>query len=245
MNSNVPNRIPSWQSAHVVDRTDLGPGIASLTIRLSAPFEFFPGQFINVLVQVEGRSRPLQRSYSIASAPTPGTPSETVEIVISVLEGGVASPLLVEYEAGRDIEVRGPFGLFLLDEESVPPLYFAAAGSGIVPFLSMIRYIDQSEQKIPVTMLLSNRSHEYVIAGDELEVLDARADWFKIVHTYTRSDAPIGGYGRRIDAEMLRETGALEAGSAYVCGPPEMCDKTVTCLEEIGVKVDIYTEAYT
>lgn len=236
---------PEWQWGTVVDKRDLAPGTSSLTIALIEPFEFVPGQYVNVHVKIEGRSTPMQRAYSIASAPTPGKPADTVEIVVSRLDGGLVSPLLVAgYEPGTEIEVRGPYGRFVMDEESEPPFYFVAAGSGIVPFLSMIRAVEASGTSTPVTMLLSNRDRRYAIAGDEIDALAASRDWFRLVHTFTRDEAPVGGYGRRIDEDMLRETGALNAGSIYVCGPPAMVETTVDALEELGVEVEIFTEAY-
>ena len=55
--------------------------------------------------------------------------------------GGLVSPVLVrDTPIGSKLEVRGPYGAFNWTEDMGGPLLLVAAGSGVVPFMSMIRY---------------------------------------------------------------------------------------------------------
>src|SRR5206468_2668754 len=110
-----------------------------------------------------------------------------------------------------------------------------AAGSGIVPFRSMWRYIAQKPLNTKVTLLYASKSLRYVIYGEELAT--SAAARFRVVHTFTRNDDPAWtGYSRRIDPDMLGEViETFEEKYFYVCGPPAMCSCVVGYLQDFGV----------
>jgi ferredoxin-NADP reductase len=144
---------------------------------------------------------------------------------------------------GDVLEIRGPYGRFTLSEDADDVL-FVAAGSGIVPFRSMWRWISQRGLDIRITLLYASKSLPYVIYRDELNELARR---HRVVHTLTRNDDPAwDGYSRRVDKAMLAEVaGSLARKRVYVCGPPAMCEDVLGYLEEAGVpRASVRTEKY-
>lgn len=221
---------PQWQTATVVDKQRVAPETVRLRFRIEDALAFIPGQYVNLRVSVAGRTRPVQRAFSIGSVP----PADVIEIAVSRLDGGLTSPILVDdIEVGDELQLRGPHGRFTYSKANRSPLYMVAAGTGIVPFLSMLRHIDRNALDVPATLLVSSRTRSHAISAAELDELAQRSEWFRVFHTFTRDAGAT--FQRRIDAAMLEKTGAGEAKSIYVCGPPAMVDTTIDALRQLGV----------
>jgi ferredoxin-NADP reductase len=174
-----------------------------------------------------------QRSYSIGSAPEDGSLMLTVER----LDDGEVSPYLVdELRVGDELELRGPIGGYFVWEESLGgPLLLVAGGSGIVPFRSMLRHHEAVKSVVPLRLLYSARSLGDVIYSDEL--MHLAADEIDIRFILTREQPPgWQGYGRRIDAELLRDVAwpAAERPLAYVCGPTGFVETAAEALVALG-----------
>jgi ferredoxin-NADP reductase len=203
-------------------------------------FTFLPGQFVNVTANVTENSR-VRRAYSVASSPL----DSDFRLTVKRMEGGQLSTFLCDRAAVGDLlDIRGPYGIFTL-EENAAEVVFIAAGSGIVPFRSMWRYIAQKPLDTKVTLLYASKSLRYVIYREELAT--SAAAHFRVVHTFTRNDDPAWtGYSRRIDPDMLREViDTFEEKYFYVCGPPAMCSCVVVYLQDFGVeRARIKTEKY-
>ncbi len=134
--------------------------------------------------------------------------------------------------------MRGPIGgYFVWDASERGPLLLIGGGSGVVPLMAMIRHRAGTGSSIPARLLYSSRTLEDVIYRGELDELAARQDGFELFHTLTRSQ-PEGwaGYGRRIDAEMLREVAwpAADEPQVFVCGSTRFVDTAADGLVAIG-----------
>ena len=99
-------------------------------IELSRPasFEFQSGQSIRVVHQQ------LERDYSLVSDPA----DPTLGLCIRNVEDGSLTPLLAAANVGSMISFTGPHGYFTFRPSNRPPL-FIATGTGVAPFVSMVR----------------------------------------------------------------------------------------------------------
>ena len=198
------------------------------------PFQFLPGQFVNVTAELPDNRR-VRRAYSIASSPL----EPELLLTVKRMEGGLLSQYLCDaINVGDLLHVRGPHGRFILPENGAD-VVFIAGGSGIVPFRSMWRYIRQSGSKTTFSLLYSSKSLRYVIYRDELIAL--REAGYYIVHTFTGTvDSSSMGYKRRIDRDMLVEfAGDFRQKIFYVCGPPAFCDCVTGYLLELKVQCEL------
>jgi ferredoxin-NADP reductase len=191
------------------------------------------GQHLDVRLTAEDGYQS-ERSYSIASAP-----GEPLAITVERLEDGEVSPYLVdEVHEGDRFEVRGPIGGYFVWEPDDPrPVLLIGGGSGVVPLMAMIRHREAAGGTAPTRLLYSSRTLEDVIYREELDELAARMDGVEVFHTLTRSQ-PEGwtGYGRRIDAEILREVAwpAADAPQVFVCGSTRFVDAAADGLIALG-----------
>ncbi len=231
-----PSRI-EWQPA-TIERTRVEtPRVKTFSLSLQHPFGFRAGQHVDVrLTAPDGFQA--QRSYSIASAPES---QDLLDITVELMPGGVVSPYFHEAAAEGDrIELRGPIGgPFTWSHDQGGPLLLMAAGSGIVPIMSMLRHRRASGAHTQAALLYSSRSWEDVIYRSELAATAAVGSSLAVLHTLTRGQ-PRGwsGNARRIDAEMIEEAASRvgEVGRAYICGNDGFVETAANLLVDSGVE---------
>ncbi len=237
---------PTWKLGKVVGVVVETPETNTLQIEVPDPSPFLPGQYYNIRIPIEGRPRPIQRAYSVGSSPFPDY--SVVDVGIRETPGGLVSPKLVrESFVGQELEVRGPYGAFTWTEENGGPVLLIGAGSGVVPLMAMIRYGVSKGLNVPMHLLFSSKSYEYVIYRDELERLSQENSWLSVSHTFTRSlGDPRARYHRRIDKEMISEVfHEVNSSVAYICGPPEMVEESEKVLIGLGMQSgSVKTEKY-
>ena len=193
---------------------------------------FRAGQYVNVMVDVGGvrTSRP----YSISSAPM----AERLELTVRVKPGGFVAPYLFnELKVGDVLETTGPAGHFyyepLIDGKD---LVFLAGGSGITPFMSMVRDTLQRQRAIRITLLYGSRKPEDVIFKSELEKL--AASYSNFTFSLVISEPPEGYEGLKgfLNSKLIAQlVGEIEGKTFYVCGPRAMFDFCRAALKELEV----------
>jgi predicted ferric reductase len=221
-----PFRVMSVQSE--------APHVWTLTLKTPAkrPFRFAPGQFQFLRLhgaEVSAEEHP----FSIASSPTrPGWISLTIK------ESGDFTAGIGRVRPGDSATVHGPFGRF---SHTLHPdeggLVFVAAGVGITPFMSMLRYMRDRRESRSVLLVYGSRSPADVIFGDELKAIEAGdSPRLKVIHVL--SDAPASWIGEagRLDADRLaRLCGGVEGQAFYLCCPPPMTAPLIRGLRRMGV----------
>ncbi|MEZ5285595.1 MAG: 2Fe-2S iron-sulfur cluster-binding protein [Vicinamibacterales bacterium] len=207
------------------------------TIRLARPegFDFQPGQFVPVRLQIDGK--PHVRCYSISSAPdTRGY------LEISVRNQGLVSGTLhATMRAGATLSINRPAGQFVYPGGDDRPIALLAGGIGITPLLSMLRHAVASDPTRPVTLLYSARREQDIAFLDELRVLAARHPQIRVAITLTRPAAPcrtedgVRWREGRIDAALIRQYVPAPQHTVFcLCGPPAMLDALTTLLPTLG-----------
>jgi len=193
---------------------------------------FRAGQYVNVMVNVEGvrTSRP----YSISSAPM----AERLELTVGNKPGGFVAPYLFnQLKVGDVLETSGPAGHFyyepLIDRED---LVFLAGGSGITPFMSMIRDTVQRQRPLRIKLLYGSRTPEDVIFRGELEKLAASHSNFTYSLVISEPPEGYGGLKGFLDSRVITQVvGDIKEKTFYVCGPRAMHDLCKAALKEMDV----------
>ena len=124
-----------WQDATVVSKHQWDTDLYSLTIHCEQPVTFKPGQFLNIGLQHNNET--LYRPYSLVNTPD----QENLTIHFNAVRGGKFSPLLAQLSAGDNVLVPAKGG-GLLTLDATPKrrqLWLCATGTGIGPFLSLLR----------------------------------------------------------------------------------------------------------
>ena len=186
---------------------------------LKEEFKFKPGQYINLVVQIENEE--LRRSYSICSSP-----SEPLSIGVKAIENGKVSNYLVHsLQVGDLIQISKPEGNFGIKESDCSIVAFAA-GSGITPILSIAKSIENTDSKLQ--LFYGSKSYNEILFRSELENLTNTAT----TH-FLSQELKEGTVNGRIDETTIRNQiksnlDLLKADSFLICGPEAM----IKCVDE-------------
>ncbi len=196
------------------------------------PIYYKPGQFITLVFTKGGRE--VRRSYSLTS--TPGIDDIICFTVKRVHNGEISRLLLDNYKAGDQLYALRPAGRFIFDENDNVPrdVFFLAAGSGITPVYSMIRYILKQRPSVRVVLVYQNHTEASTIFRKQLEKLAVLypSSFFWIDYV---SNA-VGNLSRKLTNDQLetlvQESLRHERSQAlfYICGPlsfMRMCEYTL------------------
>jgi ferredoxin--NADP+ reductase len=210
-----------------------------MTLRLAERGAFRPGQFMNLGLYLP--SGFVSRSYSLASAP-----GEPLEVLLARVGQGELTPALFELQEGASIVVDTKAqGFFSFD--FVPPhreLWMLATGTGLGPFLSMLRSGVAFERAERVVLAHGARGPAELAHRRELEELvAARAGAFSYVPVLSREPEPGLLAGRLTQVLPNGELEArtelkLDASRSHVllCGNPAMIDEVTAQLTERGLR---------
>lgn len=217
------------------------------TFRLGKPdgwvFDYLPGQYLTLSIAM------YKRSYSLASSPTR---SKNLEITVKRdPNGGVVSNWLNDnLKIGDKLYLKGPFGKFSCVNHPCEKILFLAAGSGIVPIMSMLRWLADTDAGTDVLLLLSFRNPEDIIYRDELKLIAARHLNIRMAITLTAeavSRYQWPGLIGRVDQKMIAELAPdLPERTVYLCGPDAFmaeCKKNLLKLKLPAEK--LFSESFT
>ena len=139
--------------AQLHSRIELSGGLAIFRFVLDRDFVFSPGQYATLWLAHRGKT--LARPYSIASSPSE---RRVLEFYINLVKEGELTPSLWQAEVidglragnpGTSAAVTGPKGRFVLDPRDSRDLVLIASGTGLAPFLSMIRKLREDYLAFP------------------------------------------------------------------------------------------------
>lgn len=217
------------------------------TLRFVAKDGFLPpfqaGQYINIFVEAGGirTSRP----YSISSPPTQlGYYDITIR---SVEDGFVSSYFLDEVRVGDELAGTSPSGYFchnpLFHGED---LVFLAGGSGITPFMSMIREVAERGLSRRIHLIYGSQDPEDVIFHDELKEITGRHKNISLRMVISTPPKGYVGLTGFITSELIKDViGDISSKTFYVCGPEGMYDFSLKELAKLDIKNRrIRTEVY-
>jgi ferredoxin--NADP+ reductase len=227
-----------WSEGRLVSRRDWAKGLS--TLRVEAEIEpFSPGQFVNL--SVPGAAAEERRSYSIASPP--GAP---LEFLVTEVSDGKLTPKLLALAPGDAVLVeRKPQGFFTL--RWVPPardLWMIATGTGLGPFLSMLRSAELWERFERVIVVHGVRETAHLAHRLDLDDLGRSQPALSLVRIVSREQPALPLLAGRVttafdDGSLERAAGvSLDPATSHVmlCGNPRMIEAMSERLATRGMK---------
>jgi ferredoxin--NADP+ reductase len=219
----------------------------SFTTTRSRELRFENGHFVMVGMEVEGK--PLMRAYSIASP----NYEDHLEFFSIKAPGGALTSRLQHVRPNDELLIgRKPVGtLVLRDLKDGENLYMLATGTGLAPFLSLIRDPEVYERFDKVVLVHGVRTVSELAYADYIrdelpnhELLGAEIAE-KLIYYPTVTREPYVNRGRLTD---LIESGKLFADiglrplnpasdRAMICGSPSMLAETSALLDARGFEI--------
>ncbi len=204
--------------------------------QLKTLFQFSPGQYITIRHQYNHEE--LRRSYSICSDP------DTLPLSVAVKQvenGRFSSFANQDLRAGDILEVMPPMGQFLLKPRIKPYLVFFAAGSGITPIISHIRYILNHDTEAKAVLFYGNKNFESIIFREELEGLKNKfIDRLAIYYVFSKEKLGSPAFFGRINSEKCQIFSRYffqpdQTDQFLICGPSDMIFQVKETLNSMGI----------
>ena len=220
------NDLRKIYQTEVLARRWLCDNAFELTLRRPASFEFTPGQRIRFLH--EG----LERDYSLTST----IKNPHLGLCVRLVKGGQFSPVLSSSPVGTPFTFSGPHGYFTF-RESQHRTVLIATGTGIAPFVSMVRagltgfillHGVKTAEELFYESPLRKASHLYI------PCLSAVRD---------AASQVTGGFSGRVTAFVEQN---LPSGvyNFYLCGRRDMIHDVTLLVDEHFAGSLVYTEIY-
>ncbi|HNX92709.1 MAG TPA: FAD-binding oxidoreductase [Syntrophomonas sp.] len=207
------------------------------TLRLVAregnlpPFQ--AGQYINLQVEINGvrTSRP----FSISSSPRQ---TAYYDITVRKIENGFVSAYLFDdVRVGDEFTSSGPAGNFYYN-----PLFhgeklvFLAGGSGVTPFMSMIRENIDLGLDREIHLFYGSQTSEELIFHSEFSDIAARRPNFHYHPVLENVPADYEGLSGMISSDLInRVLGDIKVDTYYICGPQGMYDALLPQLKALNI----------
>ncbi len=187
------------------------------------PLPYRPGQFLTLLVTVNGRE--LRRSYSFSS--TPGIDPYPAITVKRVANGEVSRYLLTHWREGDRVTALPPAGRFTLDPSPETPrdVFLVGAGSGITPLFSLLKALLRDEPGSRITLIYSNQNEHTALFWRDINDLTERHPHLTTIHLLGDPTPATRQYLGRLNIGLLEKlvTEHLhfdrDRAAFYVCGP--------------------------
>jgi ferredoxin-NADP reductase len=219
----TPAPTGAWTTGIVVE-VERSDRLVRLRLDVADRIDHLPGQHYVLRLRAED-GYTASRSYSVAS--DPGDP--LLELMVECLPGGEVSGFLHdEARVGDVFELRGPIGGWFTWAGDVP-IVAIGGGTGVVPFVSMLRHARRIGAERLVRVCAIGRSLATLPYSQELRAAGAFV-------ALTRENLD----GRVSAPPYLDELEPLVAGAerAYVCGSVGFASYATRLLGEAGVRID-------
>jgi CDP-4-dehydro-6-deoxyglucose reductase len=204
-------------------------------------FDFIPGQFVTLDLPIHEKPNKRIRSYSIASWPD-GT--NVFELVIVLLEGGLGTNYLFNnINVGSDLTLRGPQGVFTLDDDDLQKeIFMICTGTGIAPFRSMAHHLKlHNIAHNNIYLIFGTRKRSDLLYYEEMKNLEL--DNFHYLPTLSREEWDgRKGYVHSIYEELCSNK---QPALFLLCGWKVMIDEAKQRILAMGYdKKSIHQELY-
>ncbi|CAB1275523.1 FAD-binding oxidoreductase [Candidatus Nitrosacidococcus tergens] len=183
-----------------------------------------PGQGVELAID-----EPEWKNEGRPFTPTSLKEDKVLEFVIKRYPNHGVTEKLHTLKAGAKLLVSDSFGTLTYQGSGV----FIAGGSGITPFLAMIRQLTEHESLINHTLIFTNKSPADIICEKELRF------HFEDRCILTCTDSSSADYDHRlVTKEFLKEKISDFSQRFYTCGPPPFMKAVNQALTELGASPD-------
>lgn len=163
-----------------------------------------PGQYLSLIREINGQE--VRRAYSFSSCP--GVDVNPAITVKRVPNGLFSNWLVQEAKSGDRLLTGAPVGRFLLPEKPPGHLFFLAAGSGITPILSQLKYLLELRhfQDTPVTLFYASRNSKRTIFKSQIDQwIQAFPDRFSCTYFFSREKLGANAVSQHLGNALLEK----------------------------------------
>ena len=191
----------------------------------SRNFAFAPGQYMEwTLGHDHPDTRGNRRFFTLASAPT----EKTLRLGVKFYQQSSSfKKAMLKMNNGDEIVAAQLAGDFVLPKDPRQKCVLIAGGVGVTPFRSMIKYLLDTRQRRPITLLYANKSVDDILYKDIFDRAEHELG-IRTIYTVTDTDnlpASWTGQTGRITPKMIKSlVPDYRRCIFYISGPKGMVD---------------------
>lgn len=212
---------------------DVARNIRTFWFKPERPVRYIAGQFTEIYLPHEDvDDRGVRRWFTLSSSPTDEMVSITTKFAAD--QGSTFKEHLAELKPGAPLKLADPMGDFVLPKDPSIPLIFVAAGMGITPVHSMIKWLQDTGEKRNIHLI-------YAVAEE---------DQLAFLPLFTSSDLAFTPVVKSPSAHYVGQIGSLttdkilelapDDGESYIylSGPEPMTETFFKEFQAKGVNPD-------
>jgi len=222
-----------WLTGTVVENRHWTETLFSLRLE-GAPLEFQAGQFVRIALDIDGER--VARAFSFVNAPQ----DPVLEFYGVIVPQGPLSPRLARLSSGDALHVAGnPAGFLVLSEvPDAETLWLISTGTGLAPFLSILR-TETPWRRFRKVVLVHAVRYAYELTYREM-IAATPARYV----TFVSREQAAGSLAGRIPAAIadgrLEQAAGVElapdTSQVMLCGNPQMLKDAAAALMARGLR---------
>jgi ferredoxin-NAD(P)+ reductase (naphthalene dioxygenase ferredoxin-specific) len=209
-----------------------------MSVRLSKPFTFSPGQYTNVTFS-NGETRPYSPIGEIEDG--------IIDYIIKIhRQGRVGRYLEKQVEVGDQVIVSGPFGSCFLKENLDAPIIFIASDTGLAPVLAMMQgALAKPDNDHPIVLIFSVASNRDLFLFEWLKDFANKNDRLTFIPLVTSGPLQ-SGCERGLITDLINDRFEdLQNWHAYIAGTVTMVEWVSQFVVRKGIHPNhLYSEAF-
>ena len=234
-----------WMNLELVDILEDNPTTKTLYFvneeEKSCAFDYIPGQYLTFRFD-DLAAKPIVRSYTMSSSPCQ---KDRIAVTVRQVEDPFVSEFLCQkVKKGDTLRARGPIGRFVYEpKKDHSHIVMVAGGSGVTPFISMMREYSPSlgKEGFPkkMTLFVTFRTDKELMCWKDIENL-REVEGVNIVVTLSRQqELPKGGgfVKGRVTPELIERCleGSYGEKTYMTCGPDGLMETVKKHLTSVQV----------
>ncbi|MBS8122037.1 FAD-binding oxidoreductase [Candidatus Vampirococcus lugosii] len=215
-----------------------------LMFKLIGDFEFKTGQFVMITTNIDNKN--IKRAYSIATTNKLLQDKKQIGFYVKkASENGVSNYFTQIIKEGDELEITGPYGHFI-DNEEIKNYLLISVGSGVGPILGIYEEIINEKNNFNKLVNIFSEKTEKNINGIIQKTFNSNDEKVKNILYLSRDK--VEGYRNGHIQDGLQEAidflGTKKI-KVFICGKPEMVDDATNILLSKGIeKNNIISEKY-
>jgi len=213
-------------SVKIREKEFLTHNVIRLVLEKPKDFHFTAGQAIELSIK--------EPAFSEKWTPFTFTGLETqpyLELMLKIYPENKGMTLAISKKApGDTLIITEPWDSF----KFTGPGTFIAGGTGITPFVAILRYLKASGDIADSQLFFSNKTKKDVFLEEEFrQILGGR-----YINVLTREPSNPSAFGK-INEAFLKEHIMHFNQPFYICGPEAFCAQIRSCLITLGAKKEL------
>ncbi len=209
-------------------------GIYTFEWEPSETFNFTAGQFIKLLLPHDNPDeRGEMHFFTVSASPTEANLANTTKFS---QPSSTFKQTLRSLEPGTKVEMTGPYGEFVLPEDTEQKLVFVAGGIGVTPYRSMLRFLTDKGQTRPIQLLYAaNQPQELAFR----QLFDYLPQPMEVTYLISQADSEWSGQVGQLSGQKIQElANGLKDKLTYLSGPKPMVQTFKDQLLALGISED-------